>query len=100
MPSAPATDAKTATFEQHRRRLFGLAYRMLASVGDAEDAVQDTFLRWHRSDAETIQNPEAWLVTACTRLCIDRLRAVIVVHSHYDHAMGTRPRWRVSPARS
>lgn len=83
MPTAPATDAKTATFEQHRRRLFGLAYRMLASVGDAEDAVQDTFLRWHRSDAETIQNPEAWLVTACTRLCIDRLRAAKLERASY-----------------
>lgn len=68
--------ARTQTFERHRRRLFSLAYRMLGSVGDAEDAVQDTYLRWHRTDTGAVQTPEAWLVTACTRLCIDRLRAV------------------------
>lgn len=68
-------DAKTQEFERHRKRLFGLAYRMLGSVGDAEDVVQDSFLRWHRADTTLIETPEAWLVTACTRLCIDRLRA-------------------------
>jgi RNA polymerase sigma-70 factor (ECF subfamily) len=76
-------DAKTEAFERHRRRLFGLAYRMLGSVGDAEDAVQDTYLRWHRVDTATIQTPEAWLVTACTRLCIDRLRAARTEREHY-----------------
>lgn len=76
-------DAATAIFEQHRRRLFGLAYRMLGGVGDAEDAVQDTWLRWHRADRGAIQTPEAWLVTACTRLCIDRLRAAKVERAHY-----------------
>lgn len=76
-------DDKTETFERHRRRLFGLAYRMLGSVGDAEDAVQDTWLRWHRTDTAAIQTPEAWLVTACTRLCIDRLRAAKQEREHY-----------------
>ncbi len=65
-----------ALFEKHRRRLFGLAYRMLGSVSAAEDAVQDTYLRWHRARPEDLRNAEAWLVTACTRLCIDRLRAM------------------------
>ncbi len=73
----------TEIFERHRRRLFGLAYRMLGSVGDAEDAVQDTWLRWHRTDRSVIQTPEAWLVTACTRLCIDRLRAAKTEREHY-----------------
>lgn len=72
-----------AEFERHRRRLFGLAYRMLGSVGDAEDAVQDTYLRWHRTDRSVIQTPEAWLVTACTRLCIDRLRAARLERENY-----------------
>lgn len=76
-------DTKTETFERHRRRLFGLAYRMLGTVGDAEDAVQDTWLRWHRVDADKIRTPEAWLVTACTRLCIDRLRAAKTERAHY-----------------
>jgi RNA polymerase sigma-70 factor (ECF subfamily) len=79
-----STDADgTAIFERHRRRLFGLAYRMLGSVGDAEDAVQDTYLRWHRTDRSVIQTPEAWLVTACTRLCIDRLRAAKLERESY-----------------
>ncbi|HYM30747.1 MAG TPA: RNA polymerase sigma factor SigJ [Candidatus Cybelea sp.] len=67
-----ATDA--AAFERHRRRLFALAYRMLGEVGAAEDAVQDTYLRWHKSDRTQLRSEEAWLVTACTRICIDRLR--------------------------
>lgn len=74
---------KAAVFERHRRRLFSLAYRMLGIVGDAEDAVQDTYLRWHRMDVAQIQTPEAWLVTACTRLCIDRLRAAKIERLNY-----------------
>lgn len=62
------------TFEQHRRRLWGIAYRMLASRAEAEDMVQEAYLRWHRADVAEIRTPEAWLVTAITRLCIDRLR--------------------------
>ncbi|MBS4049149.1 MAG: RNA polymerase sigma-70 factor [Alphaproteobacteria bacterium] len=76
-------DPGTETFEKHRRRLFGLAYRMLGSVGDAEDAVQDTYLRWHRTDRSLVQTPEAWLVTACTRICIDRLRAAKLERENY-----------------
>lgn len=82
--TSPATaENSTAVFELHRKRLFGLAYRMLGTVGDAEDAVQDTWLRWHRVDMATIQTPEAWLVTACTRICIDRLRAAKTEREHY-----------------
>lgn len=63
-------------FESHRGRLFGLAYRMLGSRAEAEDVVQDAFLRWHQADREAIRTPEAWLVTTATRLAIDRLRAL------------------------
>lgn len=83
MTAAIGERDKAAIFERHRRRLFSLAYRMLGIVGDAEDAVQDTYLRWHRSDAAKILNPEAWLVTACTRLCIDRLRAAKIERQNY-----------------
>lgn len=62
------------TFEQQRGRLFGLAYRMLGSVGDAEDVVQDGFLRWQRAATADIAMPPAFLTTVITRLCIDRLR--------------------------
>jgi RNA polymerase sigma-70 factor (ECF subfamily) len=62
--------------ETLRSRLFGLAYRMLGSRSEAEDAVQEAFLRWHRGGADGVRSPEAWLVTVVTRLCIDRLRAL------------------------
>ncbi|MAS44515.1 MAG: RNA polymerase sigma factor SigJ [Rhodobacteraceae bacterium] len=62
-------------FEAHRRRLFGLAYRMLGSVAEAEDVVQDAFLRWLAADRAGVARPGAWLATAATRLCLDRLRA-------------------------
>jgi RNA polymerase sigma-70 factor, ECF subfamily len=62
------------TFEQHRSRLFGIAYRMLGSRADADDVLQEAYLRWHRAPIEEIRSSEAWLVTTTTRLCIDRLR--------------------------
>jgi len=65
---------RSPLFEQHRSRLFGIAYRMLGSRADAEDVLQESYLRWHRASVEEIRSPEAWLVTATTRLCIDRLR--------------------------
>lgn len=61
-------------FDQYRQRLFGIAYRMLGTVADSEDIVQEAYLRWHKTDAESIKSPEAWLVTITTRLAIDRLR--------------------------
>lgn len=64
------------TFETHRGRLFGLAYRMLGSRAEAEDVVQDAYLRWHQADRGAIRSPEAWLVTTATRLAIDRLRVL------------------------
>ncbi|RPE81801.1 RNA polymerase sigma-70 factor [Vulcaniibacterium tengchongense] len=63
-------------FETHRPRLFALAYRLLGSRSDAEDVVQDAWLRWRQADPAEIRDPEAWLVTAATRLGIDRLRRV------------------------
>lgn len=71
------------TFEALRGRLFGLAYRMLGSRTDAEDVVQDAFVRWHQADREAIRNPEAWLVTTTTRLAIDRLRALRTARDAY-----------------
>ncbi|ATE69949.1 RNA polymerase sigma factor SigJ [Lysobacter capsici] len=62
-------------FAQSAPMLTGLAYRILGSRADAEDAVQDTFLKWQAADRDTIDNPDAWLTTACTRRCIDLLRS-------------------------
>ena len=67
-------DDRAHLFEQHRARLCGVAYRMLGSRSDAEDVVQDAYLRWHRTSIVEIRSIEAWLVTVVTRLSIDRLR--------------------------
>lgn len=75
-------NAETA-FETHRPRLFGLSYRLLGSRSDAEDVVQDTWLRWQQTDRSGIRDAEAWLVTAATRLGIDRLRAARVQRERY-----------------
>lgn len=62
----------TAVFSGQRPRLFGLAYRMLGSAHDAEDVVQDAWLRW-AGHGDTVENPAAWLTTVVTRLCLNRL---------------------------
>jgi RNA polymerase sigma-70 factor, ECF subfamily len=67
-------NAAAEVFESHRSRLLGVACRMLGSRADAEDLVQDAYLRWHHSPKDEIQSPVAWLVTTTTRLCLDRLR--------------------------
>lgn len=64
-----------SVFERARPRLMGLAYRILGSRADAEDAVQDTFLKWRAAGGSGVENPDSWLTTACTRRCIDMLRA-------------------------
>ena len=71
-PSPAADDA----FAAARPRLLAIAYRMLGTRADAEDLVQDAWLRWHQQPGrEALQSAEAWLVTVVTRLAIDRLRA-------------------------
>jgi RNA polymerase sigma-70 factor (ECF subfamily) len=70
-------------FERHRARLFGIAYRMLGSRADAEDVLQDAYLRWHRGAPEDLRSPQGWLVTTVSRLCIDRLRAARAERSAY-----------------
>ena len=62
-------------FEERRPALLALAYRMLGTRADAEDAVQDTFIKWQDADRAQIDNPAAWLTTTCTRRCIDLLRS-------------------------
>ena len=69
-----ATIDPAAVFEERRRHLFGLAYRILGSRADAEDAVQDVFIKWLATDHASIAMPAAWLTTLCTRHCIDMLR--------------------------
>ncbi|MFD6034624.1 sigma-70 family RNA polymerase sigma factor [Streptomyces griseoincarnatus] len=72
--------AAVERFEAGRGRLASLAYRLLGSAADAEDVVQDTFLRWQAADRERIEVPEAWLTTVVTHLCLDRLRSAQARH--------------------
>lgn len=80
MSPAPDDDA---VFEGERARLLGLAYRMVGVVADAEDIVQDAWLRWSAADRDRLERPEAWLTTVTTRLAIDRLRAQQRTREHY-----------------
>ncbi|MES2573244.1 MAG: RNA polymerase sigma-70 factor [Verrucomicrobiota bacterium] len=63
------------SFNEHRKTLFGIAYRMLGSVSDADDMLQEMWLRWQKQEGAAIQSPKAWLVSTMTRLCIDQLRS-------------------------
>ncbi|MDE2278261.1 MAG: RNA polymerase sigma factor SigJ [Xanthomonadaceae bacterium] len=76
-------DPQTALFQQHRPRLFGLAYRMLGTPADAEDVLHDAWLRWNAQDTAALDDPEAWLVTVTTRLALDRLRRARTEREHY-----------------
>ena len=74
---------KADIFTQHRPKLFGVAYRMLGIKADAEDVLQDAYLRWHDTDASDIKSAEAWLTTTTTRLAIARLRHAKVERANY-----------------
>ena len=62
-------------FDQRRPLLLSIAYRMLGSRADAEDMVQETFLRWQKQDASGVKSAKAWLIATVTRLSIDQLRS-------------------------
>lgn len=70
-------------FEAHRDHLTGVAYRMLGSRSDAEDAVQEAWLRWHAADQAGIQDPKGWLTTVTARICLDELRSARVRREAY-----------------
>lgn len=74
---------RLATFDQYRSLLFSVAYRMLGSVADAEDMLQETFIRWQRAVDEEIQSPRAYLVTIVSRLCINHLQSARVQREEY-----------------
>lgn len=62
-------------FEGHRRYLTGLAYRMLGSITEAEDAVQDAYIRWHGTERTRIESPRAFLAKVVTRICLDQMKS-------------------------
>jgi RNA polymerase sigma-70 factor (ECF subfamily) len=70
-----AGDEVQAGFVEHRAQLFGVAYRMLGRVSEAEDVVQEAYLRWAGAATDELRRPAAWLTTVTTRLCLDRLRS-------------------------
>src|SRR5262249_33529557 len=71
------------SFEPYRRRLAGLAYRMLGSMADAEDAVQETYLRWHGADRDEVSEPRAFLMTTTTRICLNMLTSARARREEY-----------------
>ena len=83
MNSASALPDPAASFEPYRRRLLGLAYRMLGSMADAEDAVQETYLRWHAADRDSVSERRAFLMTTTTRICLDMLTSARARHEEY-----------------
>jgi RNA polymerase sigma-70 factor (ECF subfamily) len=90
-------DQRTALFNSHRKRLMGVAYRMLGSTADAQDVLQDAWLRWNESDTDSLRSAEAWLVTVVTRLSIDRLRAARQEREHYSGQWLPEPLVQASP---
>jgi RNA polymerase sigma-70 factor (ECF subfamily) len=77
------TTGTTDEFETHRPRLFGLAYRMLGSAEEAEDTVQDAYLRFSGADRSAIERPSAWLAKVVTNLCLTRLTSARARREQY-----------------
>src|SRR5215210_199732 len=75
--------SQTEVFDRYRPRLFSIAYRMLGSVMDAEDVVQEAYLRWRGASEGDVRSPRAYLSTVVTRLCIDHLRSARVRREEY-----------------
>src|SRR4030081_3764305 len=79
----PSASISLATFDQYRSLLFSIAYRMIGSVADAEDMLQETFIRWQQSTEANIESPRAFLVTIISRLCINHLQSARVRREEY-----------------
>lgn len=73
----------TESFEAHRPQLFSLAYRMLGSASEAEDVVQDAWLRYQAAPRQDVRSPRAFLATIATRLCLDRLKSARAARETY-----------------
>src|SRR5246127_793751 len=82
-PEASEHDDGLLAFDEVRPRLFGIAYRMLGSAAEAEDIVQDVWLRWQCANRRAVENPAAFLATTTTRLCINLLQSARSRHETY-----------------
>ncbi len=76
-------DEKASIFEQHRATLEGIAYRMLGTLEEARDVVQDTYLKLDEAELGRLQNPRAWLITVCSRLALNQLQSARVRRELY-----------------
>jgi RNA polymerase sigma-70 factor (ECF subfamily) len=74
---------RLAAFDQYRSLLFSIAYRMLSSVADAEDMLQETFIRWQQAPEQEIRSPRAFLITIISRLCINHLQSARAQREQY-----------------
>jgi RNA polymerase sigma-70 factor (ECF subfamily) len=83
LPSEPEVPVRLATFDQYRSLLFSIAYRMLSSVADAEDMLQETFIRWQQAPEQEIRSPRAFLITIISRLCINYLQSARAQREQY-----------------
>ncbi len=80
---APGGQGHDDLFQQHRALLFSIAYRMLGSVADAEDMLQESFIRWQQTPQTDVRNPRAFLVTIISRLCLNHLQSARVQREEY-----------------
>lgn len=83
MSQVPESTQKSEIFESYRSLLFSIAYRMLGSVMEAEDIVQETYLRYEATPLDSIQSLKAFLSTVTTRLCLDHLKSAKAQREHY-----------------
>lgn len=83
MEQRPDLEDRLTAFSRYRGLLFSIAYRMIGSVADAEDLLQDTFIRWQEASDTDIRSPKAFLITIVSRLCINRLRSARVQREEY-----------------
>lgn len=91
-------DGAAATFDAHRSSLLRVAYRMLGSIADAEDVVQEAFIRWAEKDRAGVQVPAAFLRRVVTRLCLDHLKSARVKRETYDGPWLPEPMLEDEPA--
>jgi RNA polymerase sigma factor (sigma-70 family) len=92
------TDATTTEFEQHRAHLRAVAYRMLGSLSEADDALQESWLRVNRAGADGVDNMRGWLTTIVARVCLDMLRARRARREDYAGSWLPEPVVQVDPA--
>jgi DNA-directed RNA polymerase specialized sigma24 family protein len=93
--TAGRREVRTEPFEQHRTHLRSVAYRVLGSLSEADDAVQEAWLRMERTDVSDVRNLRGWLATVVARICLDMLRAR---SAQREAPLGVKPSPRTMPS--